>query len=189
MRSFFLVFLLTALLFRDGGKAMAHVSAGGSAAWSSRQHYGNRTEHFFMPEFLAVSELPLLGPLHARVGVRGSYLWQQPDMPSSIRVEETDWSFQGEAGVAWNSLLVPSVSVGIGRIWRETNLRVSDPIASVNSQMSGSDEIDFWTLQLGLGLPVNPALILVEPFWRYQKASKDWRIHSVMGVEVSFVVF
>jgi hypothetical protein len=166
--------------------AFAEFAAGGSMAWSSRQQYGVRSEFYFSPEAVVFGYFPLFGKLHARAGVRGSYLWEQPDMPSSLRVEEKDFSGHFDAGVVWSGIVVPSVAVGVGRIWRSTRILTAEPIIFSDTRMNSTSQIDFWLVQLGLGLPVEPSFLLVEPFWRYQKASKDWRLSSVVGIEATF---
>jgi hypothetical protein len=157
-------------------------------AWSSRQQYGARSEFYFSPEAVLFGYFPVVGKWHGRVGVRGSYLWEQPDMPSSLRVEEKDFSALVDAGFVWSGIVVPSVSFGVGRIWRTTRLLVSEPIVSTNSAMNLDSQLDFWSVQVGLGLPVEPSFLLVEPFWRYQRVSKDWRVSSVVGIEASFTL-
>jgi hypothetical protein len=165
---------------------LGEIAAGGSMAWSLRQQYGARSEFYFSPEAVLLGYFPIAGKLHGRTGMRGSYLWEQPDMPSSLRVEEKDFSALIDAGFVWSGVVVPSVAVGVGRIWRSTRLVVSEPIVATNSNITSESQLDFWSVQVGLGLPVEPSFLLVEPFWRYQRVSKDWRLSSVLGIEASF---
>ncbi len=161
------------------------MAAGGAAAWSERQQYASRTQSFFAPEALLYAYIPIWENLYARSGTRISYQWEQPDMPSSVRVEERDFSAQAEAGFVWNSAVIPSLSVGVGRIWRNTTLKTDSPIVAVASGISEKTQLNFWIAQFGLGLPILIPSLVVEPFWRYQSASKDWRLRSVFGIEAT----
>lgn len=185
---FRLLFCFATLVF---GVAQAEFSgaAGGALAWSSRQQYASRTEIYAAPEALVFGYAPVWSSIYVRPGARFSYLWGQSDMPSSLKVVEKDFSAQGECALLWSGVLSPSVTFGFGRIWRKTTLEVASPIALASTNIPGWSALDYWSAQIGVGLPLLPPRLVLEPFWRYQKVSKDWRIQSVIGVEATFSMF
>jgi hypothetical protein len=164
------------------------LAVGGSLAWSIRQEYASRQHQRFQPEFVAFGYIPVFGDFSGRVGIRGFYSWQDPDMPASLRFEEKDGGVQVDAGLLYKWYLVPSFTAGCGRIWRKTAVRMSAPLQGSASGISGTTEFSYFSAQVGMGLPVT-ATVLVEPFYRYVSASDDWRIKSVIGIEATISLF
>jgi hypothetical protein len=163
-------------------------AAGAALAWSFRQEYPSRLHRRFQPEVLFFTYLPISSEFSARGGIRGFYSWQSPDMPASLRLDEKDGGVLLDLGLTMDWYVVPSLSGGWGNMWRKTTLNTSAPLQVAGSRISGTTEFSFWSVQAGVGLPVLPS-VLVEPFFRYVRATDDWRLKSVIGLETTASFF
>jgi hypothetical protein len=153
---------------------------------------GNNLENSFLqfsPELVGYGYTPLSPDFLLRPGIRANYAWQQPIMPSAIQIKEYDFKAGPELGIVWNGWVLPSFTLGIGAIYRSTVLQVQDPIRISQDDISGSALKPYVQVQVGLGIPISGAVVVVEPFGRYTKVLGDGRLNWATGIETTLSLF
>jgi hypothetical protein len=154
-----------------------------------RKEYGSSTFSRYHPEWVAYGYLGgPMGPLWLRTGFRVAGLYEQPEMPQSARVEETDWSGAGELGVVWDSYLVPSLAVGGGLIRRKIEFVSRFPVEG-SHKLDRVEHLPFLYAQLGLGIPFFRGFVVVEPYYRKTWVKADARTGDTLGAEMTFQIF
>lgn len=170
----------TALAFDVSG------AAGLGVGWQTRRDYGASTFSRVMPEVVFYGYLgPLGGNVHLRPGARLGYTAFQPEMPSAVRVEESDLSVSGEIGVVYDWYLVPSVSLGGGLIHRSIALKTAAPVSAGSEQISRTENLPHVFAQVGVGLPLWNGFIVLEPYARFASVQGDGRVGTQFGVEIT----
>lgn len=164
------------------------LAAGGDLAWTSRNDYGARTYRRFMPEGIGYLYFPLVQSVYVRPGLRLAYVWDQPEMPQALRIEESDFMASAEAGFLWNWYVVPSLTFGYGYDFRTIKLKTSEPISMVDDRISGKETLNVMYGQMGVGVPVMSGLFLLEPFIRYWDIKTDDRSHWTFGAEATVAI-
>lgn len=139
----------------------------------------------FSPEAVFQLYLPFSSGLMIRPAARIGYAWQQPEMPQSLRIEETDWTTFGEVGVSYNWYVIPTVVVGGGYDFRKITLKASEPLSSTGESVSNSERLGVWYVQGGIGVPIENGFLMLEPVLRYHKIQNDERSHFSFGVETT----
>jgi hypothetical protein len=161
-------------------------AAGFNLIWSRRVDYGVRVFSRFEPEAAGFmyTELPV-GNLWLRHGARLGYSHDQPQMPQSLRLEETDWKASIEEGLVYNWLLCPSLTAGVGYDWRTIKLKTSSPITTSDSRLNTTESFLWTYLQAGLGIPTMGGRFMIEPVARYQHLVSDSRTKWAFGLEIN----
>lgn len=167
----------------EGGFAMA---AGTSLGFSRRADYGEGSSDRFFIEPLVHAYMPTpVERLFVRATLHASYMWDQNEMPQSLRVEESDTYFGLLAGVLFDWVLIPSFELGGQYIHRAIELKGADPITLNVDNISGSETLYAFVIQGGLGIPLFEGLLVLEPFLRQRFIPEDAREGVGYGMEVS----
>lgn len=161
-------------------------AAGLNAAWSIRKEYGARTFRRFEPEAVGYlyTDLPV-ERLWLRHGARIGYSKDQPQMPKSLRMEETDWKASVEEAIVYNWYVVPSLAVGIGYDWRRISVKAKPPIKSVDDRLNTKETFMWHYVQVGIGIPAMQGEYLLEPLVRWQHLDIDQRTNWAFGFEMT----
>jgi hypothetical protein len=164
-------------------------AVGVGAAWMLRQDYASRLFHRFYPELSGYRYDNLTGSLWLRTGLRGGYAWTQPDMTVSVQIQERDFMWGGELGLALNWYVVPILAVGAQQIVRKTTLEVAPPVTASRDRISGSETLNLGFVHAGVAFPVAGDLINIEPWGRWFYSPDDWRLKGSYGIEASVRIF
>lgn len=161
-------------------------AAGVNFAWSIRRDYGARTFRRFEPEAVGYiyTELPW-SSLWLRHGARLGFSNNQPQMPKSVRLEETDWKIAVEEGLIWNWYVAPSLAFGAGYDWRTIKLKTSEPVTSADSRLNSKESFLWSYAQAGIGLPALSGRFEFQPTVRWQNLVNDTRTNWAFGFEVT----
>ena len=161
-------------------------AVGLNTSWSSQRSYGARTFRRFDPEMVAFlyGGLPL-DRFWWRGGLRLGYATEQPEMPQSVRIEETDTKMLADFGVTFDWYIVPSLSFGAGYDNRTTRLKTQCPIDVDDSRINRKDRLLYRYAQLGAGLPILSGAVMFELVARYFDIAGDDRSHYSYGVETT----
>ena len=161
-------------------------AAGVNMAWSIRKDYGARTLRRFEPEAIGFiyTALPW-EKLWLRHGARLGYSAAQPQMPKSMRLEETDWKISAEEGLVWNSFLTPSFTGGIGYDWRTIKVKTASPVVSTDNRLNQKESFMWYYAQAGVGIPTLRGEYMIEPLLRWQHLSSDKRTNWAFGFELT----
>lgn len=161
--------------------------AGGLASmWSIRQDYGSRTFKRFEPELVGFYYSQLAGSrLWLRTGARLGYSSDQPQMPQSARLEETDYKVSVDEALLINGLIVPSLSFGAGYDWRLVKPVKAEPVLTSDKRLRNTDQFAWYYAQLGLGIPAMAGEYLLEPTLRWQHLPIDRRTRWAFGFELT----
>lgn len=163
-----------------------NLAVGANLEWNQMAFYGNASGFQFSPEGVAYTYLPVLENIFVRGGARLFYTSpSQQEMPLAVRMEETTWGGTLEAGLLYEWYVIPSLTTGLGFARRSIALKTAAPVVAAISEPSRRELLSFTYLQLGLGFPVIPDRIVVEPLWRYSRAPDDSRLSWGLGVEVT----
>jgi hypothetical protein len=129
-----------------------------------------------------------LGPsFFHKIGGRIGIDLIQPEMPNALRIEERDYRFLVEGALIWNLYLPLSLGVGTGLLHRSTKLVLRDSIeAAIDDPITDRSNLGILTVQLGVGMPIEGGIMLLEPYFRYVKISKDTRQLFELGFDFSF---
>lgn len=166
-----------------------HLAAGGAGVFYIRQDYGESTFSQFAPEAVVYGYLPIFHHFWFRPGFRINYSWLQPDMPQAFQIKETDLRYMLETGLVFDWVILPSLTYAFGYTYRNTTLVTNYPIVSVNDSVSGSENIFYSHLQLGIGFPIMSGFIVIEPFGRFVMIQNDYRFKWAYGLETTFQIF
>lgn len=161
-------------------------AVGFNLAWTTRQDYGARTFRRLTPEIIAFTYGAL--PWEAfwwRAGARLGYSTAQPEMPQTVRFEETDTTTLIEAAITRDWYVVPTFAFGGGYDFRRTKVKVSAPIDSADDRLNRKETLWMWYVQGGLGVPLLKARVLLEPTVRYHTIQYDARSHWLFGMEMT----
>lgn len=161
-------------------------AAGMNIAWSVRKDYGARNFRRFEPELVGYAYMPLpISHGWLRHGARISYSDHQPQMPKSMRMEETDWKLSIEEGLIWNWYVSPSVTFGFGYDWRTIKSVRATPVKSADSRLDSRETFTWQYVQLGVGIPALYGELEFQPSIRFQKLSLDTRTTWGFGFEMT----
>lgn len=170
--------------------ALIQGAVGSSFGFFDRRDFGegNSRRFFLEPLFHAYLGLPV-ERLFARGTFYFSYVWQQPEMPQSLRVTERDLYAGLGTGLLYDWYVIPAVSVGLQYVRRKIELETAGPIQGGGSQIGGSENLLGYFTQLGVGIPLLHGLLVFEPFYRFRFFPKDEREGAAYGIDVSVQVF
>lgn len=186
MFNFRFIICLSALLVGfSQANAFETYGVGLNTQWQVRRDYGENPFYRYTPELFVHTYFDLNSPLFLRPGVRLSYAWEQPEMPQSLRIEETDFVATAEVGLVYEWYVVPSLTLGMGVDFRTTKLRIEAPIDVDSDKISGSERLMLGYAQIGVGIPIEQGLFLIEPMVRFQRLELDDRSWLSFGVETS----
>ncbi len=173
-------------LHAKNGEKTWHFAAGVNMAWSVRQDYGTRDFRRFEPEAVGYIYTPLQwSHVWLRHGARLSYSKDQPQMPKSVRIEESDWKISIEEGLIWSWYVAPSITAGVGYDMRTVKVKTSSPIKSSDSRLNSNESFIWSYLQAGLGLPALQGEYEFQPVLRWQNLVNDTRTNWAFGFEIS----
>lgn len=161
-------------------------AVGFNLAWTTRQDYGARTFRRLTPEIIGFTYGAL--PWESvwwRLGGRLGYATAQPEMPQTVRFEETDTTTLLEAAITRDWYVVPTLAFGGGYDFRRIKVKVSAPVDSADDRLNRKETLWMWYVQGGLGLPLLKARILLEPTVRYHTIQYDARSHWLFGIEMT----
>jgi hypothetical protein len=165
-------------------------AVGTSFGFLNRRDYGegDSRRFFIEPAFHAYLALPVAG-LFGRGTFHFSYVWQQPEMPQSLRVTERDLSAGLGMGLVYDWYVIPAVTVGAEFARRDIKIETSTPIQSNGSRISDTENLIGYFTQLGVGVPLLHGLMVFEPFYRFRFFPKDEREGAAYGIDVSVQLF
>lgn len=168
----------------------AHLATGLGMGFQNRNEYGTGSFSRLYPEFVTYGYLGgFMGPLWIRPGLRIAYASEQPEMPQSVRVEERDLSFSGEVGIVLDWFVVPSLAVGGGVLSRQVKLVTEGAVSAGTNDISTNEQLPFFHVQAGVGIPLWEGFVVVEPLYRYSWVTQDSRITYSYGAELTFQIF
>lgn len=165
-----------------------HTAIGLSGVFSQREMSPQVTYTQFAPEVVGYGYLHLTDRFWMRPGMRLSYAWLQPAMAQSLKFNEYDFKTTAEMGIVWSAAVIPSLSVGMGAIYRSTSLESSAPIEN-HSSMGGKSILPVVHAQLGVGIPIEKGFIVVEPYIRKLFILNDSRYPWATGTELTVSLF
>lgn len=182
-----LIFLCTQIFFLrfPHANASENFAVGINTLWQVRRDYGENPFFRYTPELFAQTYFDLSSPVFLRPGLRISYAWEQPEMPQSLGVLETDFVACAEVGLVYDWFIVPSFTFGTGINFRTTKLSVKAPIDADSDKISGSERLMLTYAQIGIGIPIENGRVLIEPMLRFQRLELDDRSWLSFGVETS----
>lgn len=148
------------------GSKNSRFAWGSGLSWLARRDYGE--SHFFRlyPEVIAYLYQPLFDRFHVRWGGRLSYTEDNPEMPYSLAVEETDTSILASVSFLMDGLVIPSFGVFSGLIYRKVKLKTRSPVVQTHHQIGGTEILGLLGIQIGVGIPIEKGFFVVEPFLR-----------------------
>jgi hypothetical protein len=159
---------------------------GFSLAAELRADYGASTRAAFTPELLALAYLPLpLRDLYLRPGVRVGYDGLgQADMPRQLRVLERGHHELLELGLLFDGVVVPALTFGAGMQQRFITLETSGAVRGTRA-LDHSEILAVAYGALGLGIPIERGLMVIEPFVRVQHVFGDGRSLFRLGLDAT----
>jgi hypothetical protein len=165
-------------------------AVGANFGFLNRRDYGEGDSRRFVfePVFHGYLALPVDG-LFARGTFHFSYVWQQPEMPQSLRVTERDLYAGLGMGMVYDWHVIPAVTVGMQFVRRDIKIETSVPVRGNGSQMSDTENLIGYFTQLGLGIPLLNGLMVFEPFYRFRFFPEDEREGAAYGIDVSVQLF
>ncbi len=170
---------------------MSHSFAlGASLGWLRRADYGvGESERFFIEPLIHSYFATPLRQFFLRPSAFLSYVWAQPEMPASLRVEETDLYLGLGLGFVYDWVLVPSFTVGTQFIHRNISLQASDPVTIETDLVSTSERHIALYVQGGIGVSLFSGDLVLEPFYRQRFFLDDQREGGAYGLESSYALF
>jgi hypothetical protein len=196
MKNLLLVAVSTAWLF----PALCHAQAtpeakppmptavGFSTFTALQADYGERDFARLTPELLYMTYLPFDAPYFLRPAARLSYAWLQQQMPQSVRIEERDLSISGELGLLYESIVIPSATLGLGVTRRAISFVYESPVVSADDKISTTEYLPLIFAQAGLGVPLLKGSFVVEPMVRYTYTYSDARAPWGYGIDFSMAL-
>lgn len=157
-----------------------------SVAEELRADYGASTRAAFAPELLGLAYLPLpVRQLYVRGGVRVGYDGlDQADMPRDVRVVEHGVHELLELGLLFDWLVTPAISFGGGLTERAIKLETRGSVHGT-SALDHSEVLGVLYGSLGLGIPIERGLIVLEPFVRIGHTFSDDRALVRIGLDAT----
>ena len=172
------------------GSANPRFALGFGLGWTNRADYGKGTFTRFAPEILAQTYTQRIDQnFYARPGLRLSYAWLQPEMPSAVRIEETDFAIAPEIGFLYDWYVVPALTFGAGANLRTLKIKTKSPVVEADAKLSRRETLYFGYVQAAVGLPLLKGFLVVEPYFRYNFYRRDSRIKYGYGVDTTFEIF
>ena len=166
-----------------------HFALGLALGVQQRAEYGTGIHKKVHPELVGFYYLFTgLKQFWGRLGLRASYVDDQPEMPQNLQIVEKDSTFSAEAAILFDWYVVPSFSFGSGLLYRTIRSSTKEPIAPGNA-ISINERIPLYFVQVGLGLPLLEGRFLVEPFFRKFWVPNDSRMKDLYGFEGSVRIF
>jgi hypothetical protein len=179
-------------LAQDDGSAAAFMqgAVGLSVGVVQRRDYGEGNASRLLLEPVFHSYVPLGDDrMFGRVSVHGGYIWQQPEMPRAVRIEEKDIYGGFALGLVWDGVVVPSLTGGAQVVNRTISFKASDPVDVQKDPISRSETLFGWFAQVGLGVPLLQGRLVFEPFYRHRWFADDPRESWGYGVETTYQLF
>lgn len=158
-------------------------SIGVSGVFANRELSAQHSFSQFTPELVGYGYLPLQQDLWLRPGVRVGFAWNQPTMARSLRLNEYDFKTNAELGVVWSGPVVPSFSLGLGGLLRTTSLSSQSQINLDSSRVGKTRLYPYLQGQLGVGIPIEKGVLMLEPYVRYLHIFGDRRYQWASGLE------
>jgi len=161
-------------------------AVGLGSIWSVRHDYGARSFQRSEPEIIGFyyTMLPS-AKLWLRHGARLGYSNDQPQMPQSVRMEESDIKLAVDESLVWSGVLAPAVSLGIGYDWREIKSKKLAPVLSRDDRLDTKQGFVWYYAQAGLGIPALAGEYMLEPVLRWQHLPIDRRTTWAFGFEMT----
>ena len=193
---FFVLFLINlnssaqAQKGKSGEKSISF-AAGLDLGIQIRNEYPTSSYNKYIPEIVTFGYINVLSPLiYLRPGARYGYGGLNlVEMPTALRVEEVDHTLSGEIGIVADGFLVPSITAGIGAVFRTITLKTTAPIELKEDKISRSETLPYFYIQLGCGLPIWNGFLLLEPFVRFEHVTGDPRASKHYGLEFTSQIF
>jgi hypothetical protein len=159
-------------------------AAGAGLGWQHRKDFGEASRENLVLELIGLGYVPLpYRRLYARPGARFGYSGlEQAPQPMGISLEERDLSMSAEAGVVYDGVAIPSLTIGGGLVLRRIAL-VTDGVTG--DSLDRNETLPMLYVQAGLGLSFARGLLVVEPQLRYERVHRDERLHWRYGVELT----
>ena len=171
------------------GEKSFHLATGASLGLQIRKDYGEGSFKRIYPELVVLGYVATPAEqLWIRPGFRLAYVTEQPEMPRALRLEERDLVSSLELGVVYDWYVIPSLHVGGGMARRSIVLKTAEPVEKKES-INTTESLYFSHYQFGVGFPFGKGLAVAEPFYRYSVYSRDNRISSHYGIELTFQIF
>jgi hypothetical protein len=169
--------------------ARADGAIGLAASWQNKADYGGQTRANFVPELVGFGYVGFEAPHWflrpgARLALSGLV---QADMPEHLAVHERDLIGQFELGVVYDAVVVPSLTFGLGAMWRRIELETGGAVRAAADNISHHEVLPVASGQLGVGVPLGG--LLIEPFVRYEVVAGDDRLSWRYGVEATVAAF
>jgi hypothetical protein len=157
-----------------------------SLAEELRADYGASTRAAFAPELLGLAYLPLPArQLYLRAGVRVGYDGLgQADMPREVKVVEHGLHELLELGLLFDWVVTPAISFGGGLTERSIKLDTRGSVHGTGA-FDHSELLGVLYGSLGLGIPIERGLIVLEPFVRLGHTFSDDRALVRLGLDAT----
>lgn len=165
------------------------IAAGFGLGWQARRDYGAADRDRFYGEIPVYAYFHLLSSLYLRPGLRIFYSNSQPEMPGAIKLSETDLGILAEAGLLWDSYVIPSFSFSYGQVRRTIRLETGPDLDPGSFPARRSENLQMLALQLGVGVPALSGLVVLEPYVRFFNLQEDDRAHWAYGLEATLSLY
>ena len=109
-------------------------------------------------------------------------------MPQAVKIEEYDTAASAELGLLYDWYVIPSLSLGIGQIYRKIKFSTSHDIDYSDDKISTFETLNFWHLQFGTGFSLFDGFFVIEPYIRYRKINSDDRSNWIFGLDFTFQI-
>jgi hypothetical protein len=160
-------------------------AAGVSLGFLRVQELGSVRRFDFVPSLVGLAYVPVAPRVFLRPGVRFGYAGlEQAQFSHGAAIEERSMQAMAELGVQYDAWLVPALSVGGGVHRREIDF-VGRGIVADSDVIDRTEWLGLMYAQLGLGLPLLDALIVVEPYVRVQGTFSDERSLLQLGTDIT----
>lgn len=167
-----------------------HLATGLGTGWFRRADFGSGTSERLMIEPVLHAYFPFGdSPWQFKSSVSLSVHFDQQEMPRAIQVKEQDWALGIGAGVAYNWVYVPSITLGAQYVARTIALESQPPVNVAADDISDFENLFGAYVQFGVGVPILEGRILFEPFYRYRRLISDDRDAGAYGVETTWLIF
>jgi len=169
-------------------------SIGFGTSWFNRKDYGSSTYNRFYPEIILYSYSHIKDNFYMRWGMRVSYSQDDPEFSNGIQIREKDFMLLSHTSLLYDGVVIPSFGFIAGIQHKKIELRSSSMIETQSSKISGHEWISVIGGQVGLGIPINQGVIVLEPYLRgtvqpsVMKFSSDNRGWFWFGVDMTFQI-
>ncbi len=165
------------------------IALGGGLAVYDMPFYATQKTTQFSPEFVAYAYFPIEYNLLFRTGMRFNYAWDQTKNTQSVQINQTDFRYYADIGLAYNWIVIPSISLGLGADYRTIKLHTEPPIYVPEDHISNSKNLGSIYIQASVGFPLIKGALVIEPYGRYTLVENPGTDTWGFGIEATVQIY